>query len=489
MAAKIENHSDLVIFGGTGDLALRKLIPALYYLYKDHRLPKQFRVIGVSRRGLSDEEYRQSLTKDASIHISKKEFEESLWQEFVQCCTYQAVDALQLDTFEPLKMQLAEKPSGIRVFYLATLPGLYGTLCHHLKDSELVTDTTRVVVEKPIGQDLASAQAINEQLAEVFHEDQVFRIDHYLGKETVQNLMALRFANAMFEPLWKSSLIEHVQISVMETVGVDSRGGYYDKAGAMRDMLQNHLLQLLCLVAMEPPVQFEQSAVRNEKQKVLHSLRPIVGADVQSKTVRAQYVASTVADKPVTGYLQETGVGEDSQTETYVAIRANIDNWRWAGVPFYLRTGKRVAQQFTEIVVQFKPVPHHVFSTPGAELENNRLVIRIQPDEQITLRLMSKTPGRGMQLHPVDLTIDLGGATNRRRWDAYERLLLDVIEGDSTLFMRRDEIEAAWAWVDPIIAAWQQFYSKPKNYTAGSWGPKQANSLIERDGYSWHDVS
>lgn len=393
------------------------------------------------------------------------------------------MDAAQAADFSRLTSILKCTPEHGCIYYLATAPHLFESIAANLALTGLAGANTRIVIEKPIGHSLPSALNINAAIGAAFSEEQVFRIDHYLGKETVQNLMALRFANALFEPVWRAAHIDHVQITVNETIGVENRGAYYDQAGAMRDMLQNHLLQLLCLVAMEAPVRFDADAVRNEKVKILQALKPISGLNVQDKTVRGQYVAGQTNGHTAPAYYFEKNVDNDSDTETFVAIEAEIDNWRWAGVPFYLRTGKRLATKTSEIVIQFKPVPHSLFSDSQANL----LVIRLQPEERISLELMAKTPGKGMRLEPVKLDINLAEAfQDSRRWKAYERLLLDVIENDSTLFMRRDEVEAAWQWVDPILSGWQQHYQRPRPYPAGSNGPEQAHSLLERHNRAWH---
>ena len=394
------------------------------------------------------------------------------------------MDASQSADFGRLARHLKSSEGRVLVHYLATSPSLFAPIAQNLSIAGLAGPQARIVLEKPLGHSLDSARAINQSIGRVFDESRVFRIDHYLGKETVQNLMALRFANALFEPVWRAAHIDHVQISVNETLGVENRGGYYDHAGAMRDMVQNHLLQLLCLVAMEAPVRFDAEAVRNEKLKVLQALKPISGLDVQDKTVRGQYAAGRIGGQEVPAYYFEKNVDNDSDTETFVAIQAEIDNWRWAGVPFYLRTGKRMAKKCSEIVIQFKPVPHRLFEGSQA----NRLVISLQPEERITLQLMGKSPGKGMQLTPIELDLNLAQVfPQKRRWDAYERLLLDVIEGDSTLFMRRDEVEAAWAWIDPILKGWQDNYQDPRPYPAGRNGPEQANTLLELAGREWED--
>ena len=382
---------------------------------------------------------------------------------------------------------LHEGEDRVRVCYLATAPELFTVIARQLGKCQLVSERTRLVVEKPIGKDLQSAREVNDTLGSVFAERNIYRIDHYLGKETVQNLMALRFANALFEPLWNSRYIDSVQITVAETIGVDGRAAYYDTAGALRDMVQNHMLQLLCLVAIETPMSIEADSVRDEKLKVLRALKPINEANAQALTVRGQYRAGAIADGAVKGYLDELK-SDTSHTETFVAIKAEIGNWRWAGVPFYLRTGKRLPSRVSEIVVTFRPVPHSVFDTTAGPIASNHLVIRLQPDEGVKLWLMIKDPGPGgMRLRHVPLDMSFASAFGVRNPDAYERLVMDVVRGNQTLFMRRDEVEAAWAWIDPILEAWQASGEGPKSYTAGTWGPSSAIALIERDGRTWHD--
>ncbi|MDX9687796.1 glucose-6-phosphate dehydrogenase [Halopseudomonas formosensis] len=485
MTARGGNACDIVVFGGTGDLAMRKLLPALYYLHRDRHLHPQTRILALARARHEPEAYRRLVRRHVSQHVASADFSEDSWGSFSARLDYMPLDISQRLEFARLARHLGDSPGRVRVFYLATLPDLFAPTALHLHGAGLADDQARIVLEKPLGESLATARRVNDQIGSVFDESRVFRIDHFLGKEAVQNLLALRFGNALFEPLWRNGHIDHVQISVLETVGVENRGAYYDQAGAMRDMVQNHLLQLLCLVAMEAPVHFEPEAVRNEKLKILEALRPITGMDVQDQTVRGQYSRGRRAGETLPAYYFEKSVDHDSNTETYVALRAEIDNWRWAGVPFYLRTGKSLAQRKSEIVIQFKSVPHRLF--PGTTPEGNRLVIRLQPDESISLSLMAKSPGRGMALQEVELDLHFDEAFKRRRWDAYERLLLDVIEGDATLFMRRDEIEAAWRWVDPIIGGWQEVYRSPKRYAAGSWGPEAADSLLERAGHAWFD--
>jgi glucose-6-phosphate 1-dehydrogenase len=374
------------------------------------------------------------------------------------------------------------------VFFLATSPDLYITICTHLAAGGLVTPASRVVLEKPLGRDLASAQAINAHVGSIFQEQQIFRIDHYLGKEAVQNLLALRFGNVLFEPLWNRGCIRDVQITIAEQVGVEGRGEFYDSIGALRDMVQSHLLQLLCIVAMEPPSSIDPDAVRDEKLKVLRALRPLAGADVASNTVRGQYRAGAIGGHAVPGYLEEPGIPADSTNETFVAIRAHVANWRWAGVPFYLRTGKRIQERLAQIVVNFREVPHAILPSTGpAGQASNSLIINLQPEEGLQLYMMAKTPGDAMQVSPVHLNLDFGEVFKTREWDAYERLLMDVIRGKLTLFMRRDELDEAWRWVEPILAGWRDAGDAPRAYGAGTWGPAAATAMIAHDGLSWRE--
>ena len=473
---------DLVVFGATGDLAQRKLLPALYHRDVAGQLPDDASILAVSRRKLSDEAFRAMARKA----VCEDDIDGATLDRFLARLSYTQADAGEDTGWPTLAERLGERPGRVRVFYLATAPELFGPICERLGHAGLSGNGARLVVEKPIGKSLASAQAVNEVIGSHFTEDRVYRIDHYLGKETVQNLMALRFANALFEPLWRAALIDHVQITVSETLGVEGRAGYYNTAGALRDMVQNHMLQLLCLVAMEPPASLAADAVRDEKLKVLTSLVPIADGVVADRTVRGQYRAGASQGGPVPGYLDELG-DETSTTETFVALKAEIANWRWAGVPFYLRTGKRLASRVSEIVAQFRPIPFSVFGDAGP-IEANRLVIRLQPDEGVKLWLMIKDPGPGgMRLRHVPLDMSFARAFGVRNPDAYERLLMDVIRGNQTLFMRRDEVEAAWCWIDPILQAWAASSDRPKPYTSGTWGPSAAIALIERDGRSWYE--
>ena len=429
----------IVIFGATGDLAQRMLFPSLYNLYADGLLPSDLRIVGCSRGAMSDAAFAERVGEWARER-SAEHFTDAKWASLKPRLHHAAVDANDAASFANLRNAMSGTEDAL--FYLSTSPSHYGAICANLKAAGLAGPSSRVVVEKPIGKDLKSCRTINDSLAETFAEANIFRIDHYLGKEAVQNLLALRFANTLFEPLWSKVSIEQVQITVAETVGVEDRWGYYDEYGAIRDMVQNHLLQLLCLVAMEPPANLEPDSVRNEKVKVLQSLRSIDRQDIARKTVRGQYVAGHAEGRAVAGYASEAG-GHASNTETFVAIQANVDNWRWAGVPFYLRTGKRLPQRHSEIVIQFRAVPHSIFQ--GSELIANRLIIRLQPDEEIALTLMNKTPDlEQTNLRPLSLNLNLSDTFNKaRRRIAYERLLLEALNGKTTLFIRRDKTEKA----------------------------------------------
>lgn len=478
----------IVLFGGTGDLARRMLLASLYFLDVDGFLPKDFRIVATARKEMTAEAFVK-LARE-TLEERPEGLDEAAWARFAKRLSYVGADATTVEGATRLKPALggAKRP----FFYLAISPSLYERVCVALAAAGLATEDTRIVLEKPIGRDLGTARHINTALGAIFDEEQIFRIDHYLGKETVQNLIALRFANTLFEPLWNSLTIDHVQITVAETEGVGERWPYYDEYGALRDMLQNHMLQLLCLVAMEPPADMEPDSVRNEKVKVLRSLRRFTRVEVQDKSVRGQYTPGVVVGKSAAGYEAERG--QQSGTETFVALRADIDNWRWAGVPFFLRTGKRMPEKRTQISIQFKPVPHSIFGQASQhDLAPNRLVIDLQPDEDIKLSLMNKAPGLsqgGMRLQSLPLSLSLlrtyEGAGGRRRI-AYERLLLDVIHGDATLFVRRDEVDEAWRWVDGVADAWAEAKLAPKPYAAGSWGPSGAFALIERFGRAWSE--
>jgi glucose-6-phosphate 1-dehydrogenase len=480
------NPLDMVIFGGVGDLSVRKLLPALYMAHLHDNLPASTRIYALGRQPWDRATFVAFLQDKVPGFIEEKAFEDAHWQSFLERLTYVCLDATQSDDFHGLGAAL--QPGSDRVYYLATAPTLFTAICSHLAGASLIDERSRVVLEKPLGHDLASAQKINDEVGQFFQESQIFRIDHYLGKETVQNLMVLRFGNTIFEPLWRSPHIKSVQITVAESVGVGSRAGFYDGTGAMRDMIQNHLLQLLCIVAMEPPVSLDPDAVRDEKLKVLRSLRPMTVADVARDTVRGQYSAGASKDGSAIGYLQEDNVPADSRTETFVALRAHINNWRWANVPIFLRTGKRLAERRSEIVIEFADLPFTIFSDSPRQ-SVNRLMIRLQPEEHVQLHMMAKEPGSGMRLRPVHLNLDLDTAFTERRAEAYERLLMDVVKGRLTHFMRRDELEAAWTWVDPIIDGWKNLNEKPKPYTAGTWGPAASSALMAREGSSWVEES
>jgi glucose-6-phosphate 1-dehydrogenase len=477
---------DLVVFGASGDLALRKLFPSLFHRFKDGQIPSDSRIIGVARQAMSQEAFLEAVS-DGFSKLAGGDASTSSFQEFLGLITYVALDATKTDGDWPaLTRALDTNAEKVRVFYLSTPPSVFAEICARLRDAGLATLTSRVVLEKPLGRDLASAKAINDGVAEVFSEDRVYRIDHYLGKETVQNLLVLRFANALFEPVWSRASIDHVQITVAETIGVGSRGDYYDKSGAMRDMVQNHMLQLLCLVAMEAPNSMDADAIRTEKIKVLQALVPMGKDDVASHSVRGQYKAGLVEGIAAKGYLEELGEGRASKTETYVALKAEVANWRWAGVPFYLRTGKRLPDRRSEIVVTFRPPPHNLFGNPA---QPNQLVMRLQPDEGMEMWLQVKEPGPGgLRVQSVPLNLSYSSTFTIRYPDAYERLLMDVVRGNLALFMRKDEVEAAWAWVDQIIGAWEAAGAEPHHYTAGSDGPLQAALMMDRDNRQWRDI-
>jgi glucose-6-phosphate 1-dehydrogenase len=486
---ELKKQSDIIIFGGHGDLALRKLLPALYHLFQDGHLKGEFRVIAVSRDTLSQDDYYKLVEEKFKIYIKDNSFDADLFADFKSHLYYLSIDLMKEEQYQKLAKLLEGHENKERINYLSTAPSLFGTICKNLDQAGLVTATSRVVLEKPIGNDLQSSQVINDEVSLYFKERAIFRIDHYLGKDTVQNILALRFSNMLLAPIWNAQYIDHIQITVAESVGLEGRWDYYNNYGAMRDMVQNHLLQLLCLITMEPPSSLEGNRVRDEKLKVIRSLRPIEGDDLRLKTVRGQYGAGVSGKDPVVGYLEEDGGKGNSDTETFVAIRADIDNWRWNGVPIYLRTGKRMRQRYSEIVIGFKDVPHSIFPKGGSCIESNKLVIRLQPEESISLFIMNKVPGlsdEGMRLQKVELDLNLSKDAPRSA-DAYEHLLLDVIRDTPTLFMRRDEVEAAWIWADKILDGWKQQNIHPKPYTAGTDGPSASIALIERDGRSWYE--
>ncbi len=478
---------DLVIIGATGDLSLRKLLPALYRRDLDGQLPEGARIIGCSRTQLSREEFQEDVRKSINTYVQESERTEEVIARFLSRIEYVPVDVTKLEDFQGLAEILdAADGERIRIFYLSVGPSLFQPITDCLHEIGLSKDA-RLVVEKPFGRDFQSAKELNDQLSKAFDEHHIYRIDHYLGKETVQNLMALRFANALFEPLWNRDHIDHVQITVAESIGIEGRGGYYGKVGAMRDMVQNHLLQLLCLTAMEPPHTFDADAVRDEKLKILKALEPLSDTDALNATVRGQYLAGDGTPS----FLDEVD-DPKSLTESFVAIRAKIASWRWAGTPFYLRTGKRLRHRMAEIAITFKEAPHSIFTETRTRTRPNVLVIRLQPDEGLTLSVMTKEPGPGgfrLREFPLDMSFaeELGESWTMP--DAYERLLMDVVRGNQTLFMRRDEVEASWAWIDPIIEAWHDAGEAPERYHIGGIGPTAANKLLAEDGRSWREIT
>ncbi|HEY5412127.1 MAG TPA: glucose-6-phosphate dehydrogenase [Caulobacteraceae bacterium] len=479
-----------VILGATGDLARHMLFPSLYFLDAEGLLPKGLKIVGAARTAMSRPAFLKAVHEQVVERAKPAEVQEDAWKRFSERVHYCQADVTQPEGCKTLKHEIGD--AALPAFYLALSPSLFEPVCEALKASGAAVPTARVVLEKPVGHDLESSRQVNAAVAKAFSEDRVFRIDHYLGKETVQNLIALRFANTLFEPLWNNLAIDHVQITVAETAGVGDRWPYYDDYGALRDMLQNHMLQLLCLVAMEPPADLDPDSVRNEKVKVLKSLRPYTRAMAVSSSVRGQYTSGVVEGETAPSYESERG--QPSATETFVALRADIDNWRWAGVPFFLRTGKRLPERRTQIVIQFKGVPHSIFDGAGREdLIANRLVIDLQPDEDIELLLMNKAPGlsdTGMRLQSLPLSLSLArsyAGKDARRRIAYEPLLLEVINGVTTLFVRRDEVEQAWEWVDGVADAWTEADMTPKPYSAGTWGPAGAFALIERFGRVWYE--
>jgi glucose-6-phosphate 1-dehydrogenase len=486
----------IVIFGGAGDLAHRKLLPALYNLHLDGLLPANLVVVGAGRKEFTDDQYRE-FARDGVQQFSRRQIDEARWTVFANTLFFVNVTLDQPGALPTLgsRLDIIEHEHGGqdgRIYYLAIPPTLIVPTVEQLARARFVGPVdgepfSRVIVEKPIGHDLASAKAINDSIAKVFDERQIFRIDHYLGKETVQNILVLRFANSFLEPLVNSRYIDHVQITVAEAEGVGTRAGYYEQAGALRDMVQNHLLQLLALIAMEPPHALEADVVRDEKLEVIQSLRPITGDDVDRLVVRGQYTAGTEEGKPVPGYRQEPGVNPSSCSETFVALQVLIDNWRWAGVPFFLRTGKRLPKRISEIAVHLKSVPPILFNAnPEGRLEANVLMIRIQPDEGFALRIESKVPGPQVKIDPVNMDFTYSRMFGASSPEAYERLLLDVMTGDATLFMRRDQVEASWRWITPILDRWAEEKNRPvPSYEAGTWGPAGADHLIEASGRKW----
>jgi len=476
---------DLVIFGGTGDLAMRKLLPSLYHRDKDGQFVGNSRIIAASRSTHSRDNYLALVEEALRSRLHADDFDEAQWTKFAERIHYVHVDAFAHDQWGDLAELLEGRDTVNRVAYLSTAPSLFGAIALGLKVNGLINESCRIVLEKPLGHDFESALAINNAVGECFEEEKVYRIDHYLGKETVQNLLALRFANSLFEPLWRRGAIDHVQITVAEDLGVGSRSEFFDKIGTLRDMVQNHMLQLVCLVAMEAPSSLHHDAVRDEKIKVLRAIKPMSTDVVRENTVRGRYAAGAIKGAAVPGYLDELN-GAESSTETFVALKLEIENWRWSGVPFYLRTGKRLKEKHSEIVVQFQDVPHSIFPEQKYNVQPNRLMIRLQPDEGVKLSVMVKEPGPGsFDLRPVSLDLSFQETFGVRYPDAYERLLMEVLRGNPALFMRRDEVEAAWRWVDTIIESWEATNQKVDSYVSGTWGPATSSLLLDRDGRSW----
>ena len=479
---------DVVLFGTEGDVARRELLPSLYQLEVAGLLADDTKIVGVARQELSLEEYIAEVEHSLNTFVDE-EINQDVKERFIARLQYCKVDMTSPKDYEKL-CDIVDLSNRTMVNYFSTPPSIFGDICTGLNEAGLINDETRVVVEKPIGHCLESSKVINDKIAEFFNESQIYRIDHYLGKETVLNLLVLRFANAIFINNWDHECIDHVQITVAEQVGVEGRWGYYDDAGQMRDMVQNHLVQILSLLAMEPPVDISADSIRDEKLKVLKALRPISIDNVQEKTVRGQYTSGFVKGESVPGYLEEEGANTESKTETFASIRVDIDNWRWAGVPFYLRTGKRLPTKGTEIVVHFKELPHNIFRDTYKTLPDNKLIIRLQPDEGVEIHLLNKVPGLGEQMELQQTKLDLSFSDtfkNDRIADAYERLILEAMLGNQSLFVRRDEVEAAWSWVDGILDAWEQTNELPKPYAAGSWGPVASIAMLARDDRDWDE--
>jgi glucose-6-phosphate 1-dehydrogenase len=483
-----------IIFGASGDLASRKLIPAIYSMRTQNLLPVKYAILGVGRTKISSEEFRIKMTEAIISYSEEKITDQSLISAFVTDLYYHPMDIVSVDGYIQLKSFLEEidikySIGGNYIFHMATPPSMYEIIAINLSKSGLSDKNTgfrRIIVEKPFGYDLESGRKLNRTLHELISEDQIFRIDHYLGKETVQNLLVTRFANGIFEPLWNRNYIDRIEITSAENIGVGDRGGYYDSSGALRDMVQNHLLQMVGLTAMEPPSSLDADAIRNEVLKVFQSLQPISEEDVASQVIRGQYTASLIRGECVTGYRYEKGVAPDSRSETYVAIKFFINNWRWGGVPFYMRTGKRLPTRVTEIVIHFKQTPHHLFRRESGKVSANQLIIRIQPDEGILLKFDMKEPGAGFNVKNVNMDFHYKDLADIRVPSAYERLLHDVMLGDSTLFSRDDEVETAWKFLEPIQKAWEHNKAiKVFGYPAGTWGPEHANDLIEGEGLTW----
>jgi glucose-6-phosphate 1-dehydrogenase len=489
VSEKIFEPCDFVLFGTKGDLARRKLLPSLYQLEKANLMHGESRIFGVARQAGTSAAYVTQV-KENIEEFSGETLCKETWKRFSEKLVYVCLDMKDAKSYKSFKQHVDKKRT--MVCYLATPPSIFGDICKGLNSAGIIDDSVRVVLEKPIGHNLESSKVINDQVAEFFSEKQIYRIDHYLGKETVLNLVALRFANSIFATNWDHNCIDHVQISVAESVGIEGRWGYFDEAGQMRDMVQNHLLQILTLIAMEPPAVLDADSIRDEKLKVLKALRPITSANVQTDIVRGQYIGGFVKGKEVPGYLDEEGANTESVTETFVALKVHIDNWRWAGVPFYLRTGKRLPSKTSEVVIFFKRQPHNLFGESFAQLPANKLTIRLQPDEGVEVTVMNKVPGLNsngpMDLQKSRLNLSFSEAfKDERIADAYEKLLLEVMRGNQALFVRRDEVEQAWTWVDGIFKAWSANKDLPEPYQAGTWGPVASIGLLARDHRAWYE--
>ncbi|HEA54040.1 hypothetical protein LCGC14_1071530 [marine sediment metagenome] len=501
MVNRLINRCDIMLFGALGDLAQRKLFPAFYQLERAGLLADDSRILALARQDIDTAAVRKQILEKLEHYVKPEEFDRTVAEAFLQRVEYQILDFHDEDSFNVLNRWRDEKNIESRkdgstrngndlIVYMASPPAMYGVIARNLRSASCCNEKTRVVVEKPIGHDLESSRVINDELGEVYTESQLFRIDHYLGKETVQNLIALRFANNLFASQWDQNHISHVEITVAESVGIEGRWGYFDKAGQIRDMIQNHVLQLLCLIAMDPPSDLSADSIRDEKVKVLKALRAITPAMMESYVVRGQYTAGTSIGKPVPGYLEEEGANKRSTTETFVALKVEIDNWRWSGVPFYIRTGKRLPEKLSQIIIHFKPAPHYIFDPDQKHLANNKLIIRLQPDEGMSLKILTKDQGlhKGMRLRqgPLELTFSEAFEVERIP-DAYERLLWEIMKGNQYLFVRRDEVEYAWSWVDQVIRNWTDGGDPPKRYAAGTWGPVASIAMITRDGRSWYE--
>lgn len=481
---------DLIIFGGTGDLARRKLLPSLYHRDRDGQFPDDSRIIAVSRQDWTHDDYIQWVQTALDEQLSDEKAEPNVIERFKKRLLHVQLDIDVMQDWQALSQYFTSTGTRQRTFYLATAPSLFGTIANGVAEAGLVDDKSRIVLEKPVGHDRESAQRINDAVGTHFDESQIFRIDHYLGKETVQNLIALRFGNSLFEPVWARHAVDNVQITVAESLGAGERFDFYEQTGALRDMVQNHMLQLLCLTAMEPPASMNHDDVRNEKLKVLRSLKPITPANVRTHTARGQYAAGMINGEAVPAYgardADQQAPDRQAQAETFVALKAEIDNWRWQGVPFYLRTGKRLARKSSQIVIEFKPVPHSIFG--DEPLQPNRLVLRLQPEEGVEMSIMTKEPGPGgFRMRSLPLNLSFSEAFEAAYPDAYERLLMEVLRGNPALFMRRDEVEAGWQWVDRIRKSWYQEQVEAQEYMAGSWGPTDAFVMLDRDGRRWHE--